>query len=334
MKFMNMKRFGSIAMAGALALSLAVPAFASNSTNITGTYRAITLAVTVPTTGQAIINPYGLPYELSEGGPSISGQQITTGAPLLIANRSAVSLSVSATALGQEKGTFKFNAADPNTANPVVTTKAGFVKMQMFAADGVTEANADDADALNTKFAALGADSDDPSKDLVVGTASSTMADIITLKKANADGELQDGGAAFFRLSGTVVKTPKAANGTDDDPWTSTDGFAVKLAFTFEPTEDPTVCAGTIALNDSTLDATFTSSTTATLTLGSGVPTDLTWTWTSSDTTQATVAVTGSDSKVATVTRVAAGSGVTVTATATGTDGTVYSATSGSIAVS
>lgn len=331
MKFMNLKRFASVAMAGALALSLTAPAFATNSTNITGTYRAITLAVTVPTTGTAIINPYGLPYELSEG-VSISGQQITTGAPLLIANRSAVSLSVSATALGQEKGTFKFAASDPNTANPAVTTKAGFVKMQMFAADGITQANAEDTDVLNAKFAALGEDSDDPTKDLVVGTASSSMADIITLKKGNAAGELQDGGAAFFRLSGTVVKSPKTAAGADD-PWASTDGFAVKLAFTFEPTADPVASAGTIDVNDSTLDGTFTSSTTATLTLADGVPADLTWTWTSSDDTKATVAVGGSDSKVATVTRKAAGN-VTVTATATGTDGTIYSATSASITLS
>lgn len=328
MKFMNLKRFASVAMAGALALSLTAPAFAANSTNINGTYRPITLAVSVPTTGTAIINPYGLPYELGEG-VSISGQQITTGAPLLIANRSAVSLSVSATALGQEKGTFKFNAADPNTANPVVTTKAGFVKMQMFAADGITQANAEDTATLNTKFAALGENSDDPSKDLVVGTTSSSMADIITLKKANADGELRDGGAAFFRLSGTVVKTPKAANGTDDDPWASTDGFAVKIAFTFEPTEDPAASAGAIAADNSatTLDSTFTTSETVTLTpaLPSGV-TVTTWAWSSSAEGVATVTVNGTDSKKATVSRAGAGS-ATITATGTGSDGETYVAT-------
>lgn len=334
MKSMNLKRFASTVMAAVLALALAVPAFASNSTNITGTYRAITLAVTVPTTGQAIINPYGLPYNI--GNEVVKNQQITTGAPLLIANRSAVSLSVSATALGQEKGTFKFNADDPNTASPAVTTKAGFVKMQMFAASGVTEANATDTDVLNQKFAALPADSDDPTKDLVVGTTASDMSDIITLKKGtdnNGTTELADGGAAFFRLAGSVVKTPKTAAGADD-PWATTDGFAVKIAFTFEPVEDPAVSAGTITLNDTTLDDTFTSTTTATLTPAAGVPADLTWAWTSSDDTKATVAVGGSDSKVATVTRVAAGTGVTVTATATGPDGTVYTATSGPITIS
>lgn len=50
-------RILSGAMAGALALSLAVPAFASNSTDITGTYQAVTIDVTVPTSGTAQINP-------------------------------------------------------------------------------------------------------------------------------------------------------------------------------------------------------------------------------------------------------------------------------------
>lgn len=35
MKFMNKKRFGSTVMAGALALSLAAPAFAANNTSTT-----------------------------------------------------------------------------------------------------------------------------------------------------------------------------------------------------------------------------------------------------------------------------------------------------------
>lgn len=328
MKFMNLKRFASVAMAGALALSLTAPAFATNSTNITGTYRAITLAVTVPTTGTAIINPYGLPYELSEG-VSISGQQITTGAPLLIANRSAVSLSVSATAIGTVKGDFVYSATDPTTAGAggaSLTTKAGLVKVQVFPATGVTQANAEDADALNTKFAALPDDSPDPTKDIIVGTTAATVNDIITLKKANASDELVDGGAAFFRLTGKVVKSPATA-------WASTDGFAVKVAFTFEPTV-MTASAGTIAataVDGSAGELGPTSgiqdqSQVVNLTLGSGVPATLAWTWSSSDETKATVAVDGTDSKKATVSRVGAGS-ATITATATGDDGTVYSAT-------
>lgn len=49
MKFMNLKRFASTALAGALALSMAVPAFAAgNTTVISGAYEAVTLSVTVP----------------------------------------------------------------------------------------------------------------------------------------------------------------------------------------------------------------------------------------------------------------------------------------------
>ena len=58
MKSMNLKRFASTALAGALALSMAVPAFAAgNTTVISGAYEAVTLSVTVPTTGKAIIKP-------------------------------------------------------------------------------------------------------------------------------------------------------------------------------------------------------------------------------------------------------------------------------------
>ncbi|MCI8538583.1 MAG: hypothetical protein HFF18_07985 [Oscillospiraceae bacterium] len=318
MKFMNLKRFASTVMAGAMALSLAAPAFAAgSSTNITGTYRAITLAVTVPTTGSAIINPYGLPYELSDS-VNISGQQITTGAPLLIQNRSAVPLSVSASAIGTVKGDFLFAATAPADS---VTTKSGHVVVQMFAAAGVTEANATDTDILNQKFAALPEESADSSKDIVVGTAAASQDDILTLKAGNANGELVDGGAAFFRLSGSVVKKPTVA-------WAATDGFTVKVAFTFEPTV-MTASAGTVDADNSnvSLDSSVITSESVTLTpaLPSGV-TVTDWAWSSDNTSAATVEVSSSDSKKATVTYVSSGS-ATITVTGTGSDGTVYSAT-------
>lgn len=320
MKFMNMKRFASTVMAGALALSLAVPAFATNSTNITGTYRAITLNVTVPTTGSAIINPYGLPFAL--GAATISGQQITTGAPLLVQNKSAVPLSVSASIASSKKGNFEFAPS----INDGDTDNLGKVEFQMFKAPGVTEANATDMDVLNPKFAAL-KDNDALCHTVLTETnASASPAvpaveenDIVTLKPANDAGELVDGGAAFFRLSGNVVKKP-------DTAWTTTDGFSTKVTFTFEPTV-MTASAGTIAADtgSSTSLSSATSETAQiTLTPAAGV-TVTDWTWTSSDDAKATVAA-KADKKQATVTAQAAGT-ATITVTGTGDDGTVYSAT-------
>lgn len=326
MKFMNLKRFASTVMAGALALSLAVPAFASGntSTNITGTYRAITVNVVVPTTGQAIINPYGLPIEM--GSSTVSGQQITTGAPLVIQNKSAVPLSVSASIASSKKGNFVFSSADLGSSE---NGNKGKVEFQMFEAPAVVEANATDMDVLNPIFAAL---KDDDSLCHTVLTETNTTAnpavpaveeaDIITLNPANSDGELVAGGAAFFRLSGTVVKKPSTA-------WTASDGFTAKVTFTFEPTV-LTGEAGTIAVDaGGALELNSGSTTTADVTLTPDLPTGVTvatWTWSSSDQTKATVAVNNTDSKKATVTHVASGTG-TITVTGTGSDGTVYSAT-------
>ena len=94
------------AMAGVLAMSLAVPAFAAdNTTTVTGTYKAVTIDVTVPETGVAFINPYALEIEVpeSEGSTTnvrISGQQIVS-APMAIQNKTAMDLSVSATVTGE-----------------------------------------------------------------------------------------------------------------------------------------------------------------------------------------------------------------------------------------
>ena len=82
MKFMNKKRFASSVLAGTLALSLAAPALAANNTttNIAGSYADIPIAVVVPTTGTAQINPYGLPVSITKSNDStvdLTGQKIT-----------------------------------------------------------------------------------------------------------------------------------------------------------------------------------------------------------------------------------------------------------------
>lgn len=226
MKFMNMKRFASTALAGALALSMAAPAFASgtstNTTNITGEYKPITLKVVVPQTGTATINPYGLPVDLDEE-TTISGQQITTGAPLVIKNQSKVALAVKAKVTGTVKGDATFDASAITDGE---TDKKMNVKFEAFPAPGVLD-DSDQAD-LNAAFAAL-----DSANAKLTATLSTTAADAtgtLVLREGDEDGATQDGGAAFFRLSGTVAKAPTAA-------WAAADGFTASVAFTFEPSE-------------------------------------------------------------------------------------------------
>lgn len=239
MKFMNLKRFGSIAMAGALALSLAVPAFASNSV-ITGNYKEVRLAVTVPSTGKAVINPYGLPIALSEKY-SISGQGISNAAPLTVQNRSAVPLKVNVSITATKTGNFVFEDTNTTLASDETANK-GLVKFEMFPAPALTETTLENEDTLIGGFAALDSANALPSGGVQVKGAAGTpdaATNILTLREGSADGSLQAGGAAYFRLTGEAVKAPTT-------PWAATDGFTATIAFTFEPTSEFVLNAGTI----------------------------------------------------------------------------------------
>lgn len=234
MKYMNMKRFGAILLAGVLALSLSVTAFADDvntTTTITGEYAATTLAVTVPETGSAVINPYGLPIELKAGSgddevtATISGEQITTGAPLTISNQSAVALAVSATVTGAEVGDAKLVEALP-TDGDAAALKNVAARFEAFAAPGIDGASA--AEDLVEPFAAL--KSEDAVLTAAVLTDDTTTEGTLVLREGDDEGVAQDGGVAFIRLAGEVTKTPEEA-------WATTDGFTAAIVFTFEPSE-------------------------------------------------------------------------------------------------
>lgn len=310
MKKMSLKRFASTALAGVMAISLAVPAFAADkSTEFTGTYEQTTLAVTVPTTGAVAINPYGLPFTMGEGN-TVSGQQIATKSPLVIANKSAVALSVSVNTKGVEKGALKLVNAAPNATANEAQVLFQIFEAPTLAGDGVTDtetlnplfANLKDADAkgsvavLNATDAATGTD----------GT------DLLVLREADGEGGVQAGGAAFVRLSGKVTKKPTTA-------WVAADGFTATVVYTFEPSTY-TKSAGsiTVAANPS-LSGVAQQALTFTSALPSGV-TATTTTWSSSNTAVLTVAANGSS-----VTGLTAGT-ATVTVTIVGSDGLTYAA--------
>ena len=326
MKKMSLKRFASTALAGVMAISLAVPAFAADkSTEFTGTYEQTTLAVTVPTTGAVAINPYGLPFTMGEGN-TVSGQQIATKAPLVIANQSAVALSVSVNTKGVEKGALKLvNAAPSATANEAQVLFQIF-EAPTLAGDGVTDtetlnplfANLKDADAkgsvavLNATDAANGTD----------GT------DLLVLREADGEGGVQAGGAAFVRLSGKVTKKPTTA-------WVAADGFTATVVYTFEPSVYAK-SAGTFGTAPA-LDADNGTARNLTLTLPSGVtPTadGIAWTWNSSDGADVTLADASASGAYAVKITPNTKGAVTITATFTGTDGLTYIATSDPITIS
>lgn len=315
MKFMNLKRFASTALAGALALSMAVPAFAAgNTTVISGAYEAVTLSVTVPATGKAIINPYGLPYKLS-ADYSVSGQQITTAAPLLIRNMSPVALAVTANLKGEASTGVNLN--DQTAAGALdfttETDKELHVVFQAFEAVGVDTNNATDNDILIPKLIAL---ADDDAK--LTGDVTTTAADATgtLVLREGKDGELQSGGAAFIRLSGEAAK--KAT-------WETSDTFTATIAFTFEPSVY-TKSAGEIDAGSVDLANFAAANSPATLTLTPALPENVTATsteWISSDIAAVKVEKNAADANKAALTHVAAGT-AKITVTIKGSDGVTY----------
>ena len=308
MKNTSLKRFGTAALAGAMAMAMAAPAFAANETTITGSYTPIQLKVVVPTTGAAIINPYGLPFQL--GDSTISGEQITTSAPLLIQNKSAVALSVTANVLGEVSNGVTLEAAGTTADYSTVTDKKLHVQFEAFKADDIDALNVADNDFLRPKFAGLKSEDAALTGD-VLTTAADATGDLV-LREGNADGEVQSGSVAIFRLSGEVARKAE---------WAAEDNFKAKIAFTFEPGEY-TKSAGELALarevtmdpaGNSTSDVNFTPA------LPNGV-TAKTTTWKSSDEAKLTVNTTGATPKV---TAKAAGT-VTLSVEIEGSDGLKY----------
>jgi hypothetical protein len=183
-----MKKIGSLALAGVMAFSLAIPAFASDdsgekkedessssttettettgtntTTEIETTYQEIPIAVTVPTTGAAQINPYGLPVEVKDGDDviaEITGQQITT-APLYITNNGNIALSVGATVTAETKGSVNLvTSAIVTSGKSANTGKDIYAYLQMAKVADVKDVVVTDAATdLTTPVATVCADS-------------------------------------------------------------------------------------------------------------------------------------------------------------------------------
>lgn len=263
MKFMNMKRFGSIAMAGALALSLTVPAFAgsattqpANSTKITGGYEDIPVSVEVPTTGEAQLNPYGLPVTITKSDEKtvdLVGQKITTK-PLSIKNQGTTALDVGASLAVVPKGEVSIAASADND-------KAIKVDLEVVGLDDATLAvastNTKLDDMLIEKFAAaatwagastLAAPAAAAGATTVTALSSPDNAPLATLGAATLKGDIVNyskNSIALFRLTGDLAQSPKT--GTTNpvaNPWETTDGFEATIVFKFVPA--PTRSAVTI----------------------------------------------------------------------------------------
>lgn len=323
---MKGKKLLSLALSGVLAASLAIPAFAT-STNITGAYEDIEIAVLVPTTGTAQINPYGLPVKLTTANKSIVNEQIVTK-PLAIANKSEVDLAVSASVVATANGDLKFVEAAPLAGD---TSKSAFVYLQMKPERTLLES------ALNTEktgftdtvldtAAAAWKQAYNADKDLVLNgrEAGSSKENMVFLKKASTTGgnvTIAQGGGAMFRLSGSVVSNPREA-------WTESDGFNATVAFTFRPDTTKVVAdktAVTVKVTSSDPAHTAVVNLTDFTTDEVGFATDaanITWSVTEGS-ANASVAKDGTDPKKATITGDTVGTAV-VTASVIADNGLTY----------
>lgn len=322
MKKTMKSRILSGAMAGVLAMSLAVPAFASGSTTITGGYQPTTIEVDVPTTGTAQINPYGITVDYvaktdSDAAISIVGEQIVSQ-PMLLVNNSTMKLDVSASVVGEPKGDFTFSATAPTAAE---TKKTGFVYLQLKEDTTLVEAKkAGESDEAIQGFkkrdvAQLFADWAAPynaAKDVVVGTTAASQTKIIKLTPKGTSGYVA-GNVGLVRLAGKVVETPR-------EDWARADGFTAVVSFTFKPDTsiDATLDKNTLALSLGTASGTVQ------VTPPSGV-TFASIAWTIDNSAVATL--TNDTTATVTVTRTTTTGTATVSVVAVGDNGKTYTGT-------
>ena len=265
MKFMNMKRFGAAVMGGVMALSMASPAFATANVEITGTYEEMEIAVQVSDSGEAQINPYGLPVKITKSDRTtveISDEQINSSV-LSLRNQSTTPLDVNVSSfkVTPTGGLEIINAALANTDKgkqvhvdlevaplndstlAVLTTEKIDDKLiEKFAADATWSGL-----AAGNKLAAPSATL--ASASTVTGAKSTAALATLGAATVNSDNKTVYGAKsiALFRLKGTLNSDPeKTESGSQvPDPWASADGFTASIAFTFKPAAKTTLAEGT-----------------------------------------------------------------------------------------
>jgi hypothetical protein len=252
------KRIMSLTMAALMTASLAAPAFAAeetekkeetstaaNTTTVTAKYEDVEIAVTVTKTASAIINPYGLPYDINDSTDAsvgkVTGQQIVTQ-PMYISNDGTdVDLSVSASVTTTASGVTLSNKSTSSVKNN--TAKQAFVYLEMESSN-VTDVVAKTGLIDPDKVAAEYVDKDESiwqdysasaENMLVLNTEAKASKDnMITLNKmvaateAGKDDTYDKGSVALFRLAGDCVTSPTTA-------WATSDTFTATIAFTFAP---------------------------------------------------------------------------------------------------
>lgn len=252
MKFMNMKRFASTVMAGVLTLSLATPAFATGNVLITGTYADIEIAVEVPTTGTAQINPYGLPVTIDKSDRTsvdLVDQKITTQ-PMSIKNQSSIPLEIGASVTAVPKGDVEIKtsvaAADKGKQISLELQVAALndSTLAVPTTDRTLEDKLIDKFAADATWASLATANKGvfpaAAKGATTAPTPTAYSGLATVGAATIEGNIITYGPksiALFRLDGFLNEAPEKTENSKQvaDPWAAADGFEATVAFTFKP---------------------------------------------------------------------------------------------------
>lgn len=240
----------------ALTLVVAVPALAGTTTKISGKYEDPTIEVKIPTAGEAIINPFGLPVKIKAdvaGGTNTyeigEDCQIATR-PLVGVNLSdTLALKIGATVIAETRGDFTLLSAKPASTSK---EKEGFVYFEIAnsASDlkfngektEATVCNGFDIQAVTDElatwkgagvFTGKGANNQIPvSEEAVTKTEMCTLAKATKTQAADGTYIITPAVNSYFKagLFGEVVKVP-------DEEWRPTDGFNTTISWIIEPSK-------------------------------------------------------------------------------------------------
>jgi hypothetical protein len=255
---LNCKKLLSMALACAMAATLAVPAFAATtsesttnrSLKVTGAYQAVTISVVVPSTGTVIIDPYKLPVEIykdTETTIKSDGLQIVTK-PLAIKNQSDIKLDMNISATTTVTGTLTL-ATGELTDIKTEKKNSAYVYLEAQVAEDLSGdpseavSNAKVAQAYKDfTWAALVTDEGDTQNGIVLKSGSAQSVNgIVTLEPNtfvdDAFSTYAAGSIAFLKLDGNCAQNPTTA-------WATKDGLTCTIAFTFTPAETETDSSG------------------------------------------------------------------------------------------
>lgn len=221
---MKLKKLASAVLAGALAFSLTVPAFATASDELTrgtayeGELTAPTIKITLTDSGKVVVNPYKMQVTnpADPTGDKLTDQIVS--APLYIKNESNVALDIDAAVTGTAPTGVTF-ATTTTQGSKAVTTKSIFMFFEIKAAEDGTTSPFTGTSTYDAKSA----------NQILVAAKEAKKAKVLTMGAGVDDTGAAAPTYACYRLTGDAASAPTTA-------WTADDAVSVSVAFTFTPT--------------------------------------------------------------------------------------------------